>query len=256
MTARDWHALVRPVLPHALNDKDFPELSQVRIELGDQALYAVASDRYTLGAERRALHSRDQYQAMPPVHVRAADLAASLKLFAYNKDDDPDLRVTIDSVPVSAEIVGEERLVSSLGVTLESEDGGRLIMHDRRTPDRDQLAHWRWLLHTAMRRPPGAVLEGLSLGAAHLARWKDAVRGGEVMRLYTGPKPADTVLVTVERHFAGLWVPPQHIEVQAVDSLPWRGELSGAVAPSGHPQAHTGDPAGPDEPDDLDEGDD
>src|SRR5216110_1106202 len=74
MTSRDWHELVRPVLPHAFVTKDWPELSHVRIELGDKALYAVASDKYTLGAERHPLARDEQHQAMPPVHVLASEV--------------------------------------------------------------------------------------------------------------------------------------------------------------------------------------
>lgn len=230
MTTREWHELVRPVLPHTLNDKDFPELGHVRIELGAKALYAVASDRYTLGAERRILARDEQHQPMPPVHVRATDVAASLKLFTFSKDDNPWLKVTIDTVSVPVEVTGHDTSVSSLGITITSSDGGRLVMHDRRVPDRDQLTNWRLLLGGAMRRPPGAVLDGLALGAAYVGRWKDAVRAGEVMRLYTGPKSDSTVLVTVEQHFAGLWVPVSHIEARSVASLPWLAELrDGAV---------------------------
>jgi hypothetical protein len=225
MTTREWHELIKPVLAHAVSAKDLPELGHVRIEAGNLALYAVATDRYTLGAERRVFERREQYQPMPPVHVRATDAAASLKLFPFSKDEDPPLKVTIDEVRVPAEVMGHEGLYSSLGITLDGADGGRLVMHDRRVPDRDHLAHWRLLLRSAMRRNPGTALEGLALGAAYVGRWKDAVRAGEVMRLYTGPKATDAILITVERHFAGLWVPVSHIETRSVASLPWLEEL-------------------------------
>lgn len=241
MTTREWHELIRPVLPHALNDKDFPELGHVRIELGDSALYAVASDRYTLGCERRALARGEKYQAMPPVHVRASDAAASLKLFTFSKDEDPPLQVIIDSVSVPAEIVGHDGLYSVLGVTITSNDGGRLVMHDRRVPDRDQLANWRLHLRSAMRREPGAVLDGLALGAAYVGRWKDAVRAGEAMRFYTGPKTDSAVLVTVEWHFAGLWIPISHIETRSVASLPWLDELREESGPPPGVDLETGE---------------
>lgn len=231
MTTREWHELVKPVIPHALKDSDFPELSHIRIELGDKALYAVASDRYTLGAERRVLDAADRHQAMPPVHCRASDVAASLKLFGFSKDDDPALTVTIDSVSVPAEIIGQAGLYSSLGITLTSADGGRLVMHDRRVPDRDHLARWRLLLRTAMVREQAAVLDGLALGAAYVGRWQHAVRAGELMRLYSGPKDSSPLLVVVERHFAGLWIPVSHIEARSVRSLAWLDELGYAADP-------------------------
>ena len=82
MTTREWHELVKPVLPHTLKDADFPELSHIRVELGARSLYAVATDRYTLAAERHPLARADRNSPMPPVHVPAPDIAASLKLFA------------------------------------------------------------------------------------------------------------------------------------------------------------------------------
>lgn len=256
MTTREWHELVRPVLPHALNDKDFPSLAHIRVELGAKALYAVASDRYTLGAERHVLPMQERHQPMPPVHVHAADIGATLKLFTFSKDDDPMLRVTIDTVPVRAEITGTEARWSSLGITLESEDGQRIIVSDRRIPDRDHLGHWHGSLRAALRRPAGALLDGLPLGAAYLARWKSAVRGGEVMRVYTGQKASDAVLITVERHFAGLWMPPIHIDAQSVAGLPWLAEIddetvdlrtaSGLLVNPGTGEAAAGDGDGED----------
>lgn len=229
MTAREWAELVKPVLPHVLKDKDFPQYAHVRVELGDRALYAVGGDGYTIGAERRILAPSERHQQMPPVHVWASDAKASLALFPFSKDDNPPLRVTIDDVPAVAEITGTEATWSSLGITLQSADGQRLVMHDRRMPDRDHLARWQYLLHGVMRRPPGAVLDGLSLSAVHLAKWRDAVRAGEVMRLYTGSKDDTAVLVTVEQHFAGLWMPVKGIDNRPPASLPWIGELSGSA---------------------------
>jgi len=228
MTARDWAELIRPVLPHILKDKDFPQYAHVRIELGDRALYAVGGDGYTIGAERRLLAPSERHQHMPPVHVWASDAKASLALFPFSKDDNPPLRVTIDDVPAIAEITGTETTWSSLGITLQSADGQRLVMHDRRMPDRDHLARWQFLLSAVLRRPPGAVLDGLSLSAVHLAKWRDAVRAGEVMRLYTGSKDDTAVLVTVEQHFAGLWMPVKGIDNRPPASLPWLGELAAA----------------------------
>lgn len=224
MTAREWAELIKPVLPHVLKDKDFPQYAHVRIELGDRALYAVGGDGYTIGAERRLLPPSERHQAMPPVHVWASDAKASLALFPFSKDDNPPLRVTIDDVPAVAEITGTEATWSSLGITLQSADGQRLVMHDRRMPDRDHLARWQYLIHGVMRRPPGAILDGLSLSAPHLAKWRDAVRAGEVMRLYTG-RDDTAVLVTVEQHFAGLWMPVKGIDSRPPASLPWLDEL-------------------------------
>jgi len=48
LSTREWHELVRPVLPHILADADLPELSDIRLEAADRTICAVATDRYTL----------------------------------------------------------------------------------------------------------------------------------------------------------------------------------------------------------------
>ena len=230
MSSRQWHELVKPVLPHTLKSPDFPELGHVRIEAGARTLYAVATDRYTLGAERHPLGVNDRNDPQPPVHVRAADLAASLKLFPFTKDDDPQLSLTIDTAYIPATVMGENGSYTSMAVTLQSADGGRLVMHDRRMAARDPLAAWRHAVAAVMRRAPGALLDGLDLASAYLTRWKEAVRAGERLTLRTGPQPRDPLLITVEDHFAGLWVPQLWGDERAADpaSLPWLAELDDA----------------------------
>lgn len=224
MTSREWAELVRPVLPHALKDPEMPQLGHVRIELGTRSLYAIASDRYTMGIERHVLAGADQHQAQPGVHLDHADVTASLKMFTYSRDSGPPLSVTIDTIPYKTDVIGGDGSWSSLGITLES-DSARIVMHDRRMGDRDQLSGWREALSGVLRREQAALLDGIALSAPYLARWKDAVRAGEVARFYTGPRPGSPLLVTVERHFAGLWMPAAGIDAQSVAGLPWLGEL-------------------------------
>ena len=143
MTTREWHELIRPVLPHAINDKDFPELDVIRLELGETALYAVATDRYKLAAERwpltgPGLVSPGRREA---VHLAAREVSASLKLFTHSKDDDPVLSIMIDEVPTSVTAVGQLHSVMRLGVTVQQlGDGTRLVLHDIRDPSRDLSA--------------------------------------------------------------------------------------------------------------------
>jgi hypothetical protein len=207
MTTREWHELVKPVLPHTLKDSDFPELSHIRIEVGDRALYAIATDRYTLGAERRLLDRADRGQPQPPVHIIAPDVQASLKLFTYAKDNDPALTVTVDTVLIPSEVMGEQGSYSSMAVTLASENGSKMVMHDRRMTHRDPLASWQRLICAAMSRTQGGTLSGIDLNPGHLARWKDAVRAGERLTLWTGSDRKSPILAAVGEHFAGIWMP-------------------------------------------------
>lgn len=244
MTAGEWHHLVKPVLPHTIKDSDFPELGHVRIQAGRKSLYAVATDRYTLGAERRPLDRADQGQPQPPVHVLATDVKASLTLFSYAKDADPALTVTIDTVLIPSEVMGQHASYSSMAVTLTSDDGSKMVMHDRRMPHRDPLEGWQRLLSGAMSRTQGGALSGLDLSPDHLARWAAAVRAGERLTLWTGPERRNPILVTVDEHFAGAWtpwmwgtgdgaVPPDPA------GLPWLAELDGVDPETG--ERMTGD---------------
>lgn len=53
MTTRELHELIAPVIPHAGTDPELPELGVIRLEVRDDVLYAVATDRYTMAATRR-----------------------------------------------------------------------------------------------------------------------------------------------------------------------------------------------------------
>jgi hypothetical protein len=83
------------------------------------------------------------------------------------------------------------------------------------------------MIRAAMIRARGRALDGLDLSAAQLARWTSAARKGERLTLYTGPEPGDPLLVTVEKHFAGVWAIPQYLDApgKTLTELPWREEL-------------------------------
>jgi hypothetical protein len=226
LTAREWHGLIKPVLPHAGTDKEFPALSVVRLELAEHAVYAVATDRYTLAAER---WSDETYDAIgqTKVHLSLQDAKASLQLFPFSKDHDPLLQVIVDTSLRAVTVVGQERSVSRLTVTIESDDGTRVAFHDVRDPSRDPLAGWRKSIHEAMTRPDGCELDGLDVLGGSLARFAAACRKGERLTVYTGPEPGDTILFCVEHHFAGLLATQQYLDGpgRRRDDLPWRHEL-------------------------------
>lgn len=233
MTTREWHELIKPVLPHTSTDKELPELGVVRIEAAERAVYAVATDRYTMGAERHPLE--DAGEPMQPVHIDAREAAATLRLFTFSKDNDPLLHITIDTVPVPVTVVGQSRSVNAMGVTLHRDDGTRLAMHDRRDPSRDPLSGWRKAIGTSLHREGARSIDGLDLSGYALARWAHAVRGGERLTFYTGPEPGDPLLITVEQHFAGIWALPQYLDsaVKIRSELPWHAELDGVDPETG-----------------------
>jgi hypothetical protein len=236
MTTREWHELVKPVLPHIISDKDFPWLDVVRIEVGRSALYAVATDRHTLAVERRELEDDAPHEsAGQAVHLDASEVAASLKLFTHTKDEDPPLTVIIDTAPIPISIAGRPGSVDHLAVTVQEAGAGtRLMLHDVRDPSRDPLAGWRKSIRSALARPVAGKIDGLDLHASMMTRWAAAARKGERLTMYTGPEAGDPLLVIVEKHFAGLWVVPRYLAGpgELLADLPWRDELDLAAADS------------------------
>jgi hypothetical protein len=230
MTSREWAELIKPVLPHVSADKELPELQAVRLEACERAVYAIATDRCTLAAERHRLDSRGERAR--PVHIAAKEAAASLRMFPYSKDFDPPLRVTVDQHPIP---VDHGHSLMGWGVTLESPSSTRVLLRDVRDPGRDAIAGWRTVLREAMTRPDGAALDGLDMFGWQLARWAGAARKGERLTVYSGPKPGDPLLVTVEQHFAGIVALQHYLDApaKARAELPWLAELDGADPATG-----------------------
>lgn len=229
MTTRELHDLFRPVLPHVGTDKETPELAVVRLEFGDNAVYAAATDRYTLAAERWPLPPADRGRLGGlVVHLNAADAKAALALFTYSKESDPPLRITVDTAPVHISVAGQPGVVTRLAVTVQhADDGTRLVLHDERNPAKDPLAAWRRKIHAAMTRPRASTIEAADLFPGTLGRWAAAARKGERFSVYPAPDQADPILVVVEEHFAGLWSVPGYLGEprEVLDALPWRWEL-------------------------------
>jgi hypothetical protein len=227
MTSRELTGLLKPVIPHASTDPK-SALSVIRIDTIGRALFAIATDRASLAAERRFTPDLDWLNLQPqPVHVRLADVKAALKLFPYAKEDDPQLRITIDNVFVPVTTAGRRTSVRRLAITVESETGTRLVLHDQRDPSSDPLAGWRGKLRGALERPMTQMAPALHLEAAELSRWAAACRGAERLAVFTGTTGDDLVLMAVEDHFLGVWAPKRYLEspeVMLADSA-WRADL-------------------------------
>jgi hypothetical protein len=230
MKTSDWHKLIKPVIPHAATDADTPELACVRLEASGGCVYAIATDRYTLAVERHQLG--DYEQPAEPLHIALTDAKSSLSLFPFSKDDDPSLRITVDRVakPVHTRY-GREITVDHLGVTIDSEYGTRLVMHDVRDPSRDAHSHWSKSLHKATLRTMGHTPvppRALTVAAIQLGKWAAAVRKGERLAMYQGDEHDRVVLVLVEKHFAGLWMQVDYIDGpdKMLGESPWRDELA------------------------------
>lgn len=228
MSSREWASFLKPVIPHASTDKGRPELSVIRIDSAAPMLFAVATDRQSLAVERCHVPGLNWHGLPPqPVHVKLTDAKASLKLFGYAKDDDPLLTLTLDTVPVAVHMPGRSTAIRHMALTIESESGTRLVLHDQRDPSSDPLAGWRSKLRDALERPMTQMAPALHLDATELARWGAACRGAERLAMFTGHQGDDLLLMAVEHHFLGVWAPKRYLEspeTMLADSA-WRADL-------------------------------
>ena len=220
ITTRDLHQLIAPVLPHASTDASIPELNAVRVETRGATMHAVATDRVTMAATRLQVGLVDDCV----IHVDRADCLAMLKLFTFTKEEDPDLVLTLDQVTVP---VGNTSL-SALALRIDSQDGTRLVLHDRRVPGQpNALDGWRKVIGRVLHREQTVGAPALLLTPAILPRWSKAAGKGERLTVFCGPDPSDSILVTVESHFIGVWTPAGHLDAggDLLDGNPWRDEL-------------------------------
>lgn len=228
ITCGEWHALIKPVIPHASTDKQLPDIGVIRIEVAEWAMYAVATDRYTIAAERHQLTGANRaYDIPPPVHIRLCDAKSSLTLFRPVKDIDVPLHVTINPVTFPVTAAGRRYAITRYAITLTTDDGTRLVLHDQRDATSDPIANWRDMIGAALSRPIPAMAPALNLQAHQLARWNAACRGAERLALFTGAESDENVLILVETHFAAVWKPVRYLETapaMLADS-PWRAEL-------------------------------
>lgn len=219
LTTRELHELIAPVLPHTATDPEVPELGVIRLETRGDVLYAVATDRYTMAVVR---HPLDDAADDVTVAIDRSDAAAMLKLFKYSKQDDPQLKVVIDKVPVPVNDRGDT--VQSLGLTVDSEDGTRLVLHGHA---QGVLGTWRKLLRKVVERPNEPATPALFLTPAYLPRWTKAARKGERLAVFIGPDPTDPILIQVEHRFIGVWMPAGHLDAgETASASPWLGELA------------------------------
>jgi hypothetical protein len=116
-------------------------------------------------------------------------------------------------------------------MTIESEDGTRLVLHDQRKPDHDPHVSWRRHIRSAVQRAIPLSAPALTINATQLARWGAAVATGERLSIFTGAKGDEMILVLVEDHFAGLWQPQNLIEGAdlMLEDSPWTDELGSLV---------------------------
>lgn len=220
LSTSDLHELIAPVLPHASTDKDLPEITVVRLEVADDTLYAVATDKYTLAATRHPIGD----DADPvKIAISRSDAQNLLRTFKHNQKSDPQLQLVIDQMHVHS----DNQTVLGLSLRVASEDGTKLTVQDRGVSALD----WRTHLGRVLHRPLNPAAPTVLMTPAYFPRWIKAAAKWERLAVFVGASPSDPVLVVGDQHFVGVWMPVTHTEgepQQVLDGNPWMDELAAA----------------------------
>lgn len=186
LTAKDLAGLLRPVLPHAGKADTLPILSTVYITSEPGRLIATATDRYTLGIQRRSVEGvKPGLRAALPTEA----VKTMLKMFRVTRSYNPDLTLTFEDHKVTVEAVGFAL---------------------------DGMTEARVAFHLAQGEYPAASIAGLvkakrgsgdaGLNPTFLARFGAAQTEGEPMIVKTGGSQSPTY-ITVGVDFIGLIMP-------------------------------------------------
>lgn len=208
IAARQFRTMLAQVTPHASKDDTLPLITSIHLECGRGELFAIATDRYTMGIARATVDSRDTWTG----RIDRTDLKT---VTAW-------LRTTPDTIEITGSREGD-----TLTLTL-SHDGSTLRLACQYAGD---LPKWRDLAKGAVAAKPAAV-DLNSFSTAFLARWKAA---GVVLHTWQGGPGKPLLFTDAEATFLGIQMPVRTDERQVSrDSLAekWARHLPAASAPA------------------------
>ncbi|MFC6081049.1 DNA translocase FtsK [Sphaerisporangium aureirubrum] len=219
LSTTDLHELLVPVLPHASTGKDDPHYNIVRLQVTDRVLYAVATDRYTLGATRHHLGDADPAK----IAISVVDARNILRTFKHAKDYDPRLTLIIDQLQLPST---DNATPTGLSLRVDSEDGPRLTVQASAAP---HIA-WQPIVAKALHRSRTPVSPAVLLTPQYMSRWARAAHKWDHLTVLGG-RARDPLVVLVAHRFIGLWMPVSGTDdfdpERALDGNPWLEELAG-----------------------------
>ncbi|MFD8562136.1 hypothetical protein ACFV1N_33045 [Streptosporangium canum] len=210
MTGRELRQFLGAVLPHASTDPAFPPLTAVTFDAEGACLYALATDRYTLGIARHRMVEG----VSAPFTLTVA--AATVQAITRQIKPRANLRLTL---------TGE-------GLTIDQLDP-QVTYRLPASNERPVLPNWRTWFAERLAEKPAAVItsaHGLALNPAYLARFRSACRD----RLPLEMRPAGRhVAITCGEHFLGLIGPMDLSKTRAASGDPlatWLPALAEGMA--------------------------
>ncbi|MER5419889.1 hypothetical protein [Streptosporangium roseum] len=197
MTGRELRQFLGAVLPHASSDSAFPPLTVVTFDAEGASLYALATDRYTLGVARHRMV--EGVSAPFTLTVAAATVQAIVRQIKPR-------------AAVRLTLTGE-------GLTVDQLDP-QVTYRLPASGERPVLPNWRaWFAERLADKPTAVITSahGIALNPAYLARFRSACRD----RLPLEMRPAGRhVAITCGEHFLGLIGPMDLSKTRAVSGDP------------------------------------
>lgn len=192
VTAADVRLLLRAVLPHAGRSSGHPRLNSVRLEYEPGALWAAATDRYTIAAQRILVAASSTPYAVAAVTIGRGDARRILRHIGP---------AGLDPIPLT---------IAADGLTL-ARAGSRLHVPsvDGDYPD------WRKLIGRYLHRDGSAAVPALRVNLEMLGRHKQAWKLHRKRNLNTDAasvlmmpgRQDEPLVVAIGEHYVGLQMP-------------------------------------------------
>lgn len=211
-TPRQVEAVLRPVLPHAGDDRHLPMLCCLNLEVADGRLLAVATNRYTLGIAWQDLAEWDEKPNKEQSHsarIYAADMQRLLAFLKPSRETSALWTLTSEHLTVVT-TEGEQLTVRTVDVEFPK---WRKLLADRAAKESTPLPQYginsRWL--ALLDRSAKAV------GEHHSMVWQFA-------------GPLDAALVSIGERFVGVLMPARLTDVPELDLTTIGVDVPKAVA--------------------------
>ncbi|MFJ9374394.1 phiSA1p31-related protein [Streptomyces sp. NPDC101455] len=183
--AKDLHLMFKQVAPHMDDPENgLPFISSIRLESRDGWLYAVATDRFTVGAARRPITDGGNGTGHIPAYLVPA--VEAVLGAAADHGDKVSLTLPTDDGQLVLTVPGQEKLA------VEYEPA-----------DYKGFPNWRKILHDALTAEPCTIpIAGLT--TSFLARWQHAA---EKLAFWQSAPNKPLVFLDHDGYFAGMQMP-------------------------------------------------
>lgn len=206
--AREFAALVAPVIPLAGTDPMLPVLNTVHFEVRDGWLLAEATDRFRIGINRTKTETK-AFEAL----VRLRDTRTIRRIFKPHRGENPALTLTVSGDNLRVDRSGGLGFASSTFALVPG-----------------QFPSIRHLVAKTLQEEPSPE-RYFGVNAKFLADWGHACSNGEPLYVRQSD-PARPILLAAGSNFIGLQMPLRISDGAVGDFSTWDGVLAEQKKPA------------------------